>query len=56
MLSSNTENSEEVQPGQAPPTEESTEHTGSDSQSQPTEETKTTGRSATPVADDAREL
>ncbi|XP_075958327.1 hypoxia up-regulated protein 1 isoform X1 [Anarhichas minor] len=38
-----TENPEAVQPGEAPPTEESTVHTDSDSQSQPTEETTTTG-------------
>ncbi|XP_054481698.1 hypoxia up-regulated protein 1 [Anoplopoma fimbria] len=36
-----TENPEEVQQGEAPPTEESTAHT--DSQSEPTEETTTTG-------------
>uniref|UniRef100_A0A8C9Y692 Hypoxia up-regulated protein 1 n=1 Tax=Sander lucioperca TaxID=283035 RepID=A0A8C9Y692_SANLU len=46
---------EAVQPGEAPPTEESTVHSDSDSQSQPTEETNT-GRSAKPVADDAGEL
>lgn len=38
-----SESPEEVQPGEAPPTEESTLHTDSDSQSQPTEETTTTG-------------
>lgn len=53
---SNAESPEEVQPGEAPPTEESTLHTDSDSQSQPTEETATTGRSALPVGDDAGEL
>ncbi|KAM7374913.1 hypothetical protein PAMP_007547 [Pampus punctatissimus] len=37
-----SESPEEVQPGDAPPTEESS-HTDSDSQSQPTEETTTTG-------------
>ncbi|XP_037605415.1 hypoxia up-regulated protein 1 isoform X2 [Sebastes umbrosus] len=47
-----TENPEEPVPGEAPPTEESTVQTDSDSQSQPTEETTTTGRSAIPVADD----
>ncbi|KAI3373683.1 hypothetical protein L3Q82_021961 [Scortum barcoo] len=52
---SNTESPEEVQPGESPSTEESTMHTDSDSQSQPTEET-TTGRSAKPVGDDAGEL
>lgn len=48
---SNTETPEEAQPGDAPPTEESNADTDSDSQSQPTEETTTTGRSAKPVAD-----
>ncbi|XP_074468310.1 hypoxia up-regulated protein 1 [Sebastes fasciatus] len=38
-----TENPEEPVPGKAPPTEESTVQTDSDSQSQPTEETTTTG-------------
>ncbi|XP_023260547.1 hypoxia up-regulated protein 1 [Seriola lalandi dorsalis] len=38
-----SESPEEVQPGDAPPTEESTGHINSDSQSQPTEETTTTG-------------
>ncbi|KAM3601207.1 uncharacterized protein V6R79_009179 [Siganus canaliculatus] len=38
-----TENPEAVQPGEAPPTEESTIHTEPDSQSQPTEETSATG-------------
>ncbi|XP_042354699.1 hypoxia up-regulated protein 1 [Plectropomus leopardus] len=37
------ESPEEVQPGEAPPTEESTVKTDSDSQSQPSEETTTTG-------------
>lgn len=43
-------------PGEAPPTEESPKQTDSDSQSQPTEETTTTGRSAKPAGDDAGEL
>uniref|UniRef100_A0A4W6DG57 Hypoxia up-regulated protein 1 n=1 Tax=Lates calcarifer TaxID=8187 RepID=A0A4W6DG57_LATCA len=47
---------EEVQPGDAPPTEESTVHIDSDSQSEPTEETTTTGRSAMPGADNTEEL
>uniref|UniRef100_A0A8D3CMS6 Hypoxia up-regulated protein 1 n=1 Tax=Scophthalmus maximus TaxID=52904 RepID=A0A8D3CMS6_SCOMX len=53
-----TESPEEAQPGEAPPTEESTVHTDSDSQSQPTEDTTTTatGRSDKPAADTAREL
>ncbi|XP_040908123.1 hypoxia up-regulated protein 1 [Toxotes jaculatrix] len=38
-----SESPEEVQPGDAPPTEENAAHTDSDSQSQPTEETTTTG-------------
>lgn len=38
-----SESPEEVQPGEAPPTDESTVHTDSDSQSQPTEDTTTTG-------------
>ncbi|XP_059207198.1 hypoxia up-regulated protein 1 [Centropristis striata] len=38
-----SESPEGVQPGEAPPTEESTVHTDSESQSQPTEETPTTG-------------
>ncbi|XP_022601516.1 hypoxia up-regulated protein 1 [Seriola dumerili] len=38
-----SESPEEVQPGDAPPTEESTGHIDSDSQSQPTEERTTTG-------------
>uniref|UniRef100_A0A4W6DEY3 Hypoxia up-regulated protein 1 n=1 Tax=Lates calcarifer TaxID=8187 RepID=A0A4W6DEY3_LATCA len=46
----------EVQPGDAPPTEESTVHIDSDSQSEPTEETTTTGRSAMPGADNTEEL
>ncbi|KAM8900221.1 hypoxia up-regulated protein 1 isoform 4-T4 [Spinachia spinachia] len=37
-----TDNSEEAQPGQVPPSEESVVNTNSGSQSQPTEETKTT--------------
>uniref|UniRef100_A0A8C4GH15 Hypoxia up-regulated protein 1 n=1 Tax=Dicentrarchus labrax TaxID=13489 RepID=A0A8C4GH15_DICLA len=41
----------EAQPGEAPPTDDNAVHTDSDSQSQPTEETTTTGRSAIPVAD-----
>lgn len=53
---SNTEIPEEVQPGDAPPTEESTVHIDSDSQSEPTEETTTTGRSAMPGADNTEEL
>ncbi|XP_053703012.1 hypoxia up-regulated protein 1 isoform X2 [Synchiropus splendidus] len=44
---------EEVPPGEAPPTEEKKE---SDSQSQPTEETATTGRSDAPFPADGREL
>uniref|UniRef100_A0A8C4DU69 Hypoxia up-regulated protein 1 n=1 Tax=Dicentrarchus labrax TaxID=13489 RepID=A0A8C4DU69_DICLA len=42
---------DEAQPGEAPPTDDNAVHTDSDSQSQPTEETTTTGRSAIPVAD-----
>ncbi|KAM7398645.1 hypothetical protein PAMA_006520 [Pampus argenteus] len=38
-----SESPEEVQPGEAPPTEESSSHTDADSQSQPSEETTTTG-------------
>lgn len=53
---SETEGPEEVPPGEAPSTEESTVHADPDSQSQPTEETTTTGRSAKPVADDSGEL
>ncbi|XP_053188010.1 hypoxia up-regulated protein 1 isoform X1 [Scomber japonicus] len=45
----NKETAEEVLPGEAPPTEESPKQTDSDSQSQPTEETTTTGRSAKPA-------
>uniref|UniRef100_A0AAQ5Z9J5 Hypoxia up-regulated protein 1 n=1 Tax=Amphiprion ocellaris TaxID=80972 RepID=A0AAQ5Z9J5_AMPOC len=51
-----SESPEEVQPGDAPPTEESTLHADSESQSQPTEEVTTPGRSAIPVADNAGEL
>ncbi|XP_076607074.1 hypoxia up-regulated protein 1 [Chaetodon auriga] len=40
---SKNESPEEVQPGEAPPTDKSTVDTDSDSQSQPTEETTTTG-------------
>ncbi|XP_010784650.1 hypoxia up-regulated protein 1-like, partial [Notothenia coriiceps] len=40
---SKSESSEEVQPGEVPPTEESATNTDSDSQSQPTEESTTTG-------------
>uniref|UniRef100_A0A3B4VFJ2 Hypoxia up-regulated protein 1 n=1 Tax=Seriola dumerili TaxID=41447 RepID=A0A3B4VFJ2_SERDU len=56
ILPTEEKSPEEVQPGDAPPTEESTGHIDSDSQSQPTEERTTTGRSATPVADNAGEL
>uniref|UniRef100_A0A3B4XKR5 Hypoxia up-regulated protein 1 n=1 Tax=Seriola lalandi dorsalis TaxID=1841481 RepID=A0A3B4XKR5_SERLL len=56
ILPTEEKSPEEVQPGDAPPTEESTGHINSDSQSQPTEETTTTGRSTTPVADNAGEL
>lgn len=51
---SNAESPEEVQPGEAPPTAESSVHADSDSQSQSTEESATTGRSAIP--NDAGEL
>ncbi|KAF3841550.1 hypothetical protein F7725_007412 [Dissostichus mawsoni] len=40
---SKSESPEEVQPGEVPPTEESATNTDSDSQSQPTEESTTTG-------------
>uniref|UniRef100_A0A673AH56 Hypoxia up-regulated protein 1 n=1 Tax=Sphaeramia orbicularis TaxID=375764 RepID=A0A673AH56_9TELE len=47
-----SETAEDVKPGDAPPTEEKTAQKDSDSQSQPTEETTTTGRSAIPHSDD----
>lgn len=50
----NPETVEEVQPGEAPPTEADTEHT--DSQPEPTEETTTTGQSSMFVANDAGRL
>lgn len=55
-FSSNAESPEEAQPGKAPPTDENSVHADSDSQSQSTEESATTGRSAIPVANDAGEL
>ncbi len=55
-LHSNTESPEEVQPGEAPPTDESTVHTDSDSQSQSTEDTTTTGQFFKPVVVDDGEL
>lgn len=51
-----TESPEEVHPGEAPPTEENSIHTETDSQSQPTEEATTTGQPAKPVASDGGEL
>lgn len=49
---------EEVQQGEAPPTEESNVHMDADSQSQPTEETTSTGRRASSITPTAitREL
>lgn len=52
---SKAENPEGVQPGDAPPTEDSSAQKESNSQPQPTEETDT-GRSAMPHSDDAGEL
>lgn len=53
---SKTESTEDVQPGEAPPTVENAIHTETDSQSQDTEETATAGQPARPVANDAGEL
>uniref|UniRef100_A0A7N6B597 Hypoxia up-regulated protein 1 n=1 Tax=Anabas testudineus TaxID=64144 RepID=A0A7N6B597_ANATE len=53
-----TDPEEEVQQGEAPPTEESNVHMDADSQSQPTEETTSTGRRASSITPTAitREL
>uniref|UniRef100_A0A7N6B9P2 Hypoxia up-regulated protein 1 n=1 Tax=Anabas testudineus TaxID=64144 RepID=A0A7N6B9P2_ANATE len=56
--STESKSEEEVQQGEAPPTEESNVHMDADSQSQPTEETTSTGRRASSITPTAitREL